>query len=57
MFYSCPNCGDLINEDIILQCKKCGSNDVEQDGETIICPNCDEVSEDDLMFTCAICGS
>lgn len=57
MIYTCPNCGELINEDIIVQCRKCGSNEVEEDGDNVICPNCDEVEEQHLILTCAICGS
>lgn len=57
MIYVCPNRGELINEDIIVQCKKCGSNEVEEDGEEFICPSCGGASENGVVFACAICGS
>ena len=57
MLYSCPNCGELIDEDIIAQCGKCGSNEVEEEGNNLICPCCDGVSDRDVILVCAICGS
>lgn len=57
MIYTCPNCGELINEDIIVQCRKCGSNEVEEEGEKLICPNCDGISGVGVILVCAVCGS
>ncbi|MEA3272506.1 MAG: hypothetical protein U9P90_02455 [Patescibacteria group bacterium] len=57
MIYTCPDCGELKNEDIIAQCRKCGSNEVEEQGDSFFCPNCDGVKESHMVLFCAICGN
>lgn len=52
--FSCPNCGDLSQDDVLFLCNTCSSSDLIHKDGIYICPSCLLPGEN---FECVLCGS
>ncbi|MDD4995452.1 MAG: hypothetical protein PHW53_03260 [Patescibacteria group bacterium] len=57
MIYNCPMCGEVLVQDIDMNCMKCGSEGVEERGNEFYCPACNELNPDEVRMVCRLCGS